>query len=101
MQVWQSLSTASAIYWLHRWGVLAERSCGLLFVVDAVTSLLFGAIAALGLPRRPATNASTSGHTGRGGWLRMLRDRGFLWFCLGTLISVVVVRQAWVGFPLQ
>jgi Major Facilitator Superfamily len=82
-------------------GVLAERSFGLLFVVDAVTSLIFGVIAALGLPQRPATSTSTFAHMGRGGWSRVLRDRGFLWFCLGTLISVVVVRQAWVGFPLQ
>ena len=69
-------------------GVLANRAFGLLFLGDAMTSLAFGILALVALPRGISCHATTeSSEAGRRG---ILRDRAFLRLLIAcTLVGFV------------
>jgi MFS family permease len=78
-------------------GVLAERRFGLLFVVDAATTLLFGAVVLLGVPEtRPAPDAA-----GAPPLSLPFRDRAFVSFAVIQLVVLLVFCQLFVAFPLD
>lgn len=77
-------------------GFLAERSFTILFVGDAVTSVLFGIVAFAGLPRTRA-----EGRTYEPGSIRVIAgDRRFALFLLVTLLGAFVYFQMEAGVPL-
>jgi predicted MFS family arabinose efflux permease len=79
-------------------GLLADRSFFLLFAADAATSLVFGLIALLWLPRgapvveRPQVRAE--------GARAIVADRPFLLFLLACTIMAAVYAQTATAFPL-
>lgn len=77
-------------------GFMAEHSFTLLFVGDAVTSVLFGLVVFFGLPR---TQGSGSAYAP--GSLRVIvRDRRFALFLLVSLLGAFVYFQMEAGLPL-
>ena len=77
-------------------GFMAERSFTLLFLGDAVTSIAFGVVVLVGLPR---TKAATE--TYQPGSLRVIvRDRRFALFLLVSLLGAFVYFQMEAGLPL-
>ena len=81
-------------------GLLADRSFGLLFVGDALTSATFGVISLIALPHGVRT--SRSEERVLGGALRtMLADRGFLLFLGSILIGSSIYMQNVATLPLH
>lgn len=80
-------------------GLLANRAFGLLFLGDAMTSLAFGVLALVALPRGvPYRTATESSEAGRRG---ILRDRAFLRLLIACLLVGFVYFQAYSTFALQ
>ena len=79
-------------------GLLADRSFLLLFAADAATSMVFGLIAFVWLPRgAPHMHAPRV----RGEGLRSIAaDRPFMLFMLATTVVASVYSQTATGFPL-
>jgi MFS family permease len=78
-------------------GFMAERSFTLLFLGDAVSSVLFGIVVLVGLPRTKAGE-----NTYEPGSLRVIaRDRRFALFLLVSLIGAFVYFQMEAGLPLH
>jgi MFS family permease len=79
-------------------GLLADRSFLLLFAGDALTSVIFGVIALVGLPGGAprSTEPERRGEATRA----ILADRGFLVFMLACLMASAVYLQANATFPL-
>lgn len=78
-------------------GFMAERSFTILFLGDALTSVMFGVVVLVGLPRTEA-----SGHTYEPGSVRVImRDRRFALFLLVSLIGAFVYFQMEAGLPLH
>ena len=80
-------------------GLLASRSFLLLFVVDAITSVLFGAIALVALPHgiRSAAKDEEPG----GAWRYALRDRRFVLFLIATACVTWIEFQIHSALPLH
>jgi len=77
-------------------GLMAERSFTLLFIGDALTSLLFAVVVFVGLPRTKGGSSSYEP-----GSLRLImRDRRFALFLLTSLIAAFVYFQMEAGLPL-
>jgi MFS family permease len=81
-------------------GLLADRSFGLLFVGDAVTSATFGVISLIALPHGVRTSRRQDRHLG-GALRAMLADRGFLLFLGSILIGSSIYMQNVSTFPLH
>lgn len=80
-------------------GLLADRSFTYLFVGDALTSIVFGAIALVALPEGVRTRR---GEERRGEGIRTIaRDRAFLFFLVSSVLGAFVYDQANVTFPLH
>ncbi|MGI8690160.1 MAG: MDR family MFS transporter [Thermomicrobiales bacterium] len=80
-------------------GLLANRAFGLLFLGDAVTSLAFGVLALVALPRGvPYRTTTESSEAGRRG---ILRDRAFLRLLIACALVGFVYFQAYSTFALQ
>lgn len=78
-------------------GFMAERSFTLLFLGDAVSSVLFGIVVLVGLPRTKAGQ-----NTYEPGSLRVIaKDRRFALFLLVSLIGAFVYFQMEAGLPLH
>ncbi|GAA4347716.1 MFS transporter [Angustibacter luteus] len=77
-------------------GLLAERGWWLLFLLDAVTCVVFAVLVARGVPesRAPREEHDTSGYG------EVLRDRLLLALGLLTLVGACVYIQAYVALPL-
>jgi len=80
-------------------GLLAQRSFLLLFLGDAATSLAFGALALVALPKgvRVAAHLETRGEAVRA----IARDRGFRLFLIASALGSFVYFQAQTTFALQ
>jgi MFS family permease len=78
-------------------GLLAERAWWLLFVLDALTCLVFAVLVARGVPesRAPRTEHDSTGYG------EVLRDRLLLVLALVTLAGACVYIQAYVALPLS
>lgn len=78
-------------------GFMAERSFTLLFLGDAVSSVLFGIVVLVGLPRtKPGESTYEPGS------LRVIaKDRRFALFLLVSLIGAFVYFQMEAGLPLH
>jgi MFS family permease len=78
-------------------GLLAAQSYLLLFVCDAVTSLITAGIVYLALREtRPITAEDTAGETMAqtfGGYLDVMRDVAFFWFLGASVLMVLVYMQ--------
>lgn len=80
-------------------GLLANRAFGLLFLGDAMTSLAFGVLALVALPRGIPYHATTeASEAGRRG---ILRDRAFLRLLIACTLVGFVYFQAYSTFALQ
>jgi MFS family permease len=80
-------------------GLLADRSFTYLFVGDALTSIVFGALALAALPEGVRTRR---GEERRGEGIRTIaRDRAFLFFLVSSVLGAFVYDQANVTFPLH
>jgi MFS family permease len=82
-------------------GTVASHSFTLLFVIDAATTLLFGALVLGGLPEtRPAGGRTTAGHPARD-MLLPFRDRAVQVFAAIQLPVLLVFLQLTVAYPLD
>jgi MFS family permease len=80
-------------------GLLADRSFTYLFVGDALTSIVFGALALAALPEGVRTRR---GEERRGEGIRTIaRDRAFLFFLVSSVLGAFVYFQANATFPLH
>ena len=80
-------------------GLLADRSFTYLFVGDALTSIVFGALALAALPEGVRTRR---GEERRGEGIRTIaRDRAFLFFLVSSILGAFVYFQANATFPLH
>jgi MFS family permease len=80
-------------------GFLAEESFFLLFLGDAITSIVFGVIALVALPEGVRVRR---GEERRGEGLRtMARDRVFLFFLASSVLGAFVYFQAQSTFPIH
>jgi MFS family permease len=80
-------------------GLLADRSFTYLFVGDALTSVVFGALALAALPEGVRTRR---GDERRGEAVRTIaRDRAFLFFLVSSVLGAFVYFQANATFPLH
>jgi MFS family permease len=80
-------------------GLLADRSFTYLFVGDALTSLVFGALALAALPEGVRARR---GDERRGEAIRTIaRDRAFLFFLVSSILGAFVYFQANATFPLH
>jgi MFS family permease len=80
-------------------GLLAERSFFLIFLGDAITSVVFGVIALVALPEGVR---SRRGEERRGEAVRtMLRDRAFALFLVASVLGAFVYFQGQTTFPLH
>ena len=77
-------------------GLLAERGWWLLFVLDAVTCVVFAVLVARGVPESRAPREEHDS----GGYGEVLRDRLLLALALLTLVGACVYIQAYVALPL-
>jgi len=84
-------------------GLVAERSFVWLFVGDAITSIVYGTIALVALPRtRPPEPRVDEQPVEKRSWLRVvLRDGSFMIFCASSLLGAFVYLQANAGLPLH
>src|SRR3990172_6781628 len=78
-------------------GFLASRSYLLLFISDAVTSLITAAIVYFALPetrQKPAADApeQSMGETFRG-YFKVLSDKAYIWFLFASILMVLVYLQ--------
>lgn len=81
-------------------GFLANRSFLLLFVGDALTSIIFGLLALFALPSEGQKQMIQQ--PGQSGFSQtLLRDRSFLLFILATIAIAFVYLQYLAAFPLQ
>jgi len=80
-------------------GILAERSFTLLFVGDAITSLVYAGIAIAALPNRTAEHHAPG--PGRNAIGVILRDRRFVVFVAASLMAAMVFMQHVSSYPLQ
>lgn len=80
-------------------GILANQAFGLLFIGDAVTSLAFGVLALVALPRR--TSHSIEPKSAEAGRRGILRDRAFLRLLAACILIGFVYFQAYSTFALQ
>lgn len=81
-------------------GLLADRSFGLLFVGDALTSATFGLISLAALPHGVRSSRTQERHLG-GATRSILADRGFLLFLGSILIGSSIYMQNAATFPLH
>jgi MFS family permease len=81
-------------------GLLASHSFRLLFVGDAITSGLFGAIALLALPHGTRTARHEERHLTSAG-RSIAADRGFLLFLGAVFLTAAVYMQNASTFPLH
>jgi MFS family permease len=80
-------------------GLLADYSFTYLFVGDALTSIVFGALALVALPEGVRTRR---GDERRGEGIRTIaRDRAFLFFLVSSILGAFVYFQANATFPLH
>lgn len=80
-------------------GLLADRSFTYLFVGDALTSIVFGALALAALPEGVR---SRRGDERRGEAIRTIaRDRAFVFFLVSSILGAFVYFQANATFPLH
>jgi MFS family permease len=80
-------------------GLLAERSFFLLFLGDAITSVVFGVIALVALPEGVRSRRSEER---RGEAVRtMLGDRAFALFLVASVLGAFVYFQGQTTFPLH
>lgn len=80
-------------------GFLADRSFTLLFIVDAATSVAFGAISLIALPHGTRTRKEEEREIG--GALAAIRaDTGFLLALAGIFAGALVYSQIYSTFPL-
>ena len=79
-------------------GILAGRSFLLLFLGDAATSILYGVIALVALPK--SAPAQSRNEDARGGFARALSDRPFVLCLLATLCITWIEFQVTSTFPL-
>ena len=77
-------------------GFMAERSFTLLFVADAATSVVFGLVVWLALPRAPAETPAYE----PGSFRVIAKDRRFALFLLVSLLGAFVYFQMEIGLPL-
>jgi MFS family permease len=83
-------------------GALAERHFTLLFVIDALTTLAYGAIVYLGVPEtRPAGAAAAPSGRGVTALFEPFRDGGFVRFVLVQVLLLVAFAQVIVALPLD
>jgi len=83
-------------------GVLAEHSFGLLFVIDALTTLAYGVIVALGVPEtRPAGAPQRTLASASLAWIEPFRDRRFRHFVAIQLLLLTAFVQVIVALPLD
>jgi MFS family permease len=80
-------------------GFIAERSFTLLFVGDAVTSLVYAGIALAALPNRVGEHHASGER--RNAVRTILRDKPFLIFIASTLAASSVFMQFVSSYPLQ
>ncbi len=80
-------------------GMLAERSFFWLFIVDAATSVFFGVIAWLWLPRGKRTEAHLAGWSVA--WQSIRRNKPFLALCAACLFGSWSFRQTATTFMLH
>jgi len=78
-------------------GLVADRSFFALFVADAVTSLVFGVIALVALPRGGRAESQRRAH---GAIHNALTNRPFVLFLLATLCITWIESQVTSTFPL-
>lgn len=79
-------------------GFVAERSFTLLFIGDAVTSAIFGAVALFAMP---STSHTRPDKTNGGSTREILADRSFMVFLAATTIGAIVYAQAYSTFAVQ
>jgi predicted MFS family arabinose efflux permease len=80
-------------------GFLAERSFTIVFVGDAITSIVFGIVALLWLPQGVR---SQRGEERRGEAIRaIMADRTFLFFLGSSILGAFVYFQSQTTFPLH
>jgi MFS family permease len=81
-------------------GLLAQRSFILVFLLDAVTSLIFG-ILALAAIRESGVSSPAGEHVWLRSYGRILADRTFLLFLLAAFLVGLVYLQSFSTFPLE
>jgi MFS family permease len=81
-------------------GLLAQRSFFLVFLADAVTSIVFGVIALVAI-RDVHTSRPATEDRGLGGYRSVLTDRVFLMFLVAMLLVAFVYLQSYSTFALQ
>ena len=81
-------------------GVLAAVGYGLLFAIDGLTCLAFGAIVWRFVGRRPPPRPEDSPARSRGGLTEALADRTLLAFAALTCLQALVYSQAFSTLPL-
>src|SRR5262249_693384 len=87
-------------------GVLADRHFGLLFVIDAITTLAYGALVLVGVPEtRPglllwlqAARAAAPRHPS---FFAPFRNRRFMAFVLIQVLLLLAFRQVLLALPLD
>jgi len=84
-------------------GVLAERHFGLLFVLDALTTLGYGAIVLAGVPETRPPPPPRAGEPSRGGarFLAPFRNRRFVRFVLIQVLLLLAFAQVILALPLD
>jgi MFS family permease len=82
-------------------GLVAGESFGLLFVGDAATTFLFGAIVWRFVPETRPAPAHAEVHAKAGGFLRPYRDRAFMAFVGASLLVGIVFMQGNVTLPVD
>jgi MFS family permease len=80
-------------------GFLAARSFTILFVGDAITSLVYAGIAVAALPNRAGDHPEADGR--RSALRTILRDTPFLLFIASTFAASAVFMQFVSSYPLQ
>ncbi|HVZ87270.1 MAG TPA: MFS transporter [Polyangia bacterium] len=83
-------------------GLLAEHHFTLLFVIDAATTLAYGAVVLVGVPETRPTAAG--GHAGGAIWVRFaapFRDRGFVQFTAIQFVMLLAFAQVLLAMPLD
>ena len=81
-------------------GIIAARSYGVLFVMDAATTAMFGVIVWVALPNTLPQHRPETG--GSPGVVRVIfEDTTFLRVCVLTFAFSIVLFQSFVGLPLD
>jgi MFS family permease len=82
-------------------GFLATKSYFLLFLGDAITSVIYGVIALTMLPEGRHAGAGSDERATDGGYREVLKDRIFLRFLLPTFVVGFVIVQSFTTLPLH